>query len=109
MTEDATAGGVACQEVRFDAGAFELLTVKKAAYRILGEAAVDIRLDGKEVVCRFFFDEAKSPEETQYVANQLRKAVLDQDLRHVVAQETEAIRNAILGYALSGVASRPKE
>jgi His-Xaa-Ser system protein HxsD len=48
-----------------------------------------------------FLPEQMEAEQAKRIVAAFRNEVLDQDLRSVIAKETEAIRNAVLAYALS--------
>jgi His-Xaa-Ser system protein HxsD len=87
--------------VTFSAQVYSVETIKKAAYRLSDLMSVDIRPSGDEIVCVVHFPSLQSEEDCQRGAAALRNEVLDQDLRSVVAKETEAVRNAVLAYAFS--------
>lgn len=86
----------------FSSRAFTVDTIKKAAYRFSGAFCIDIvhRSDEIECVVRFHSG-SMDDENVQRILRAFRTEVLDQDLRAIVARETEATRNAILGLALS--------
>ena len=87
--------------IHLDASLYSAEAVKKAAYTIAAQAAVDIRRVGTEWVCEFTFLKSATPAEVKdFVAN-FRIEVLDQDLREAVAEETREVRNAILAVAFS--------
>lgn len=86
--------------VSFCAQVYSLDVVKKAAYRMLGHCAVDISAEGEWIHCALLCDPSDQ-ENTEKLKAQLTKEVLDQDLRRIVAAETEPLRNAILGFAFS--------
>src|SRR6185436_10509397 len=95
--------------VVFDAAVFDLDTVKRAAYRLSAQCAVDISLEESRIVCRLSF---RSPASTQVVAgviDDFKKEVLDQDLRQKIGKETAPIRNAILALAFSNPKLRDNE
>jgi His-Xaa-Ser system protein HxsD len=48
-----------------------------------------------------FLSEPKDEEQNQRLVGAFRNEVLDQDLRAVIAKETEATRNIVLAFALS--------
>lgn len=87
--------------VCFSADVYSLAVVKKAAYRFTDVGAVEIATRDNEIVCTLYFVQPRTQQDLRRVVNDLRTEVLDQDLRAMVAAETEALRNAILGYAFS--------
>ena len=74
--------------ISFSSQAYGLDAVKKAAYRFADAGAPEIIPDGNQILCKLSFHEAKSEAEAERIANDLRLEVLDQDLRHVIADET---------------------
>ncbi len=83
--------------MQFSRSVYSLDAVKRAAYRMSGDATFDIVVDGDDIfvtVCEFDgkpkFDEAR-----------FKTEVLDADLRIRVAKETEEIRNTILSHVFS--------
>ncbi len=88
----------AVTDVVFDSRAHSLSAVKKAAYRLLGRATIDVRLDGDSISCRV---SAAVGEDPATVSRDLRDEVLDQGLREEIAAETAPVRNAILAHAFS--------
>ncbi len=87
--------------VRFPIAVFPLEAVKKAAYRVSADCAVDIQLDGGEIVCRLLLSSATTLEERDELERRFRTEVLDQDLRSLIAAETQSIRNVVLAHAFS--------
>ncbi len=87
--------------IRFDQNVFDLLAIKKAAYRYLDEFAVNIVLEGPQIICSLRFPSSTDPERAAYLLNEFRKEVLNQDLRERVKVETEPIRRLILAHAFS--------
>jgi His-Xaa-Ser system protein HxsD len=87
--------------VTFSAAAFSLGIIKKAAYRLLDVAVVDFACAADQITCTLAFHKLLSAEAVANVERDFRAEVLDQDLRRTVADETAALRNAVLAYALS--------
>lgn len=86
-------------EIRLSLNVYTLDTLKKAAYRLINRMSVNFRTEGHDVICDLM---AKKPQDARELLKQeFLDEVLDQDLRERVARETEAVRNAILGYAFS--------
>ena len=88
-------------DVSFSSDLFSAEIIKKAAYRILDKASVELTQDDASITCRLAFPDALSENAADRIASELRTEVLDQDLRKLVADETETTRNAILAYAFS--------
>jgi His-Xaa-Ser system protein HxsD len=87
--------------VDFDLAVFSIDTVKRAAYRMTGNASFDIDIVGNRAVCVARFSKSVSPEVASKFAEGLRLEVLDQDLRASIAAETAPVRNAVLALAFS--------
>jgi His-Xaa-Ser system protein HxsD len=92
---------VSCTLV-FSSQVYSVETVKKAAYRFSDVLSVDIipRPDETECILHFISG-SKEEEHTQQIVAAFKNEVLDQDLRSIISKETEAIRNAVLAFALS--------
>lgn len=86
--------------MEFDSAVYRLEAIKKAAYRFGGRCVAQI-----EVVrpgCVRVTLEPKNPgDDVGMLVGEFRNEVLDQELREVVAKETEAIRNLIVVQAFS--------
>lgn len=93
----------------FDSAVFDLDTVKRAVYRFSDQFAADISTDGSRIVCSLSFNASASLQAKTKAFNELRKEVLDQDLRKRVAAETAPLRNAILALAFSNSKLRRDE
>ena len=91
----------ATAEVRFDGRVYALPTIKKAAYRFLKAFTTEIAQDGDAWVCRLTFQARADAEAVEKAKYDLQAEVLDQDLRAIVARETEPLRNTILALAFS--------
>lgn len=87
--------------VSFDASVYDADSIKKAAYTIAAQAAVDIRRAGSEWECELHFLRPTPPALMQEAVASFRIEVLDQDLRASIAEETREVRNAILAVAFS--------
>lgn len=86
--------------LHFDARVFRLEAVKKAAYRFAGRASISIDVPEPTHVC-VTLGGISNDEESASLEREFRSEVLDQELREVVARETEAARNLILLQAFS--------
>lgn len=83
-----------------DGRAFRLSAIKKAAYRFGDRCFVTIEtLDEKRVVITF--QPKRANFSIDVLEGEFRNEVLDQDLREIVAEETEGIRNLLLAQAFS--------
>lgn len=87
--------------VSFDASVYDADSIKKAAYTIAAQAAVDIRRVDSEWECELHFLRPTPPALMQEAVASFRIEVLDQDLRASIAEETREVRNAILAVAFS--------
>jgi His-Xaa-Ser system protein HxsD len=86
----------------FSSQVYSVETIKKAAYRCSDVLSVDINPRPSEIECVLhFLSEPKEEEQVHRIVTAFRNEVLDQDLRSVIAKETEATRNAVLAFALS--------
>lgn len=87
--------------VAFPTAAHSLESVKKAAYRLSAAFSFQFDVQGNTIVCSMFPIRDLNAGEREDAKHRLRNEVLDQDLRIVVATETQAIRNAVLALAFS--------
>ena len=86
----------------FSSEIYSVETIKKAAYRFSDLVTVDIIPRAGEIECVLQFLSGPSDEEQgRRIVAAFKNEVLDQDLRCIISKETEAIRNAILAFALS--------
>jgi His-Xaa-Ser system protein HxsD len=86
----------------FSLQVYSVETIKKAAYRFSDLLSVDITPRSNEIECVLhFLSGPKEEEQAQRIVAAFKNEVLDQDLRSVIAKETEAARNAVLAFALS--------
>lgn len=88
-------------EISFDSVLFSIEAVKAACYRLLDRFSPEIELKDGKIVCHLTFDEGVSPAAAELLISNLRKEVLDQDLRLRLKTETEPVRNLILAHAFS--------
>jgi His-Xaa-Ser system protein HxsD len=92
---------VSCTLV-FSSQVYSVETIKKAAYRFSDVLSVDIIPSPHETECILHFISGSEEEErAQQIVAAFKNEVLDQDLRSIISKETEAIRNAVLAFALS--------
>jgi His-Xaa-Ser system protein HxsD len=86
----------------FSAQVYSIETIKKAAYRFSDVLSIGIIPRSGEIECILhFLSETKEEEQEERIVGAFRNEVLDQDLRSIIAKETEATRNAVLAFALS--------
>lgn len=95
--------------VTFDAAVYTLDVVKRALYRFTDRCSPDISVVDSRITCKLAFKSGTSPSAAQLVVDEIRKEVLDQDLRRRIAAETEPLRNTILGLAFSNSKVRRDE
>ncbi len=87
--------------VSFDSKVFCLAAVKKAAYRYLHAFTTGISIVDGRIDCKLSFSSPVTDAEGLRLVNELKKEVLDQDLREQLQARTEAVRNVILAHAFS--------
>lgn len=87
--------------VTFDQKVYSLNVVKKALYRHLQAFTSDISIADEQIHCLLTFASPMTEKEGLQLANELKKEVLDQDLRKRLQAETEAVRNVILAHTFS--------
>lgn len=87
--------------VTFDLAVFSVDAVKTACYKFLDRFTSDIESCDGKVICHLSFDEKLSEAAVSANVDNLKKEVLDQDLRLKLKAETEPIRNLILAHAFS--------
>jgi His-Xaa-Ser system protein HxsD len=86
----------------FSTQMYSIETIKKAAYRFSDVLSVDLVIRRGEIECVLqFIPGTKGEEQADQIVAAFKNEVLDQDLRAIIAKETEAIRNAVLAFALS--------
>lgn len=85
----------------FDKGVYSLTAVKKSAYRYLHAFTTDISIVEGTICCVLNFVSSVNEADAVRLSNELKKEVLDQDLREKLHAETEAVRNVILAHAFS--------
>ena len=90
-------------ELRFQKKTTDILAIKKASYAFLNRCAVDVVEDDGEYICNLQLVDKGSPELEEKLAKDFRIEVLDQELRSIIKDETEATRNLILAYTFSEV------
>jgi His-Xaa-Ser system protein HxsD len=88
-------------DISFDSAVYSLDAVKAACYRFLDRFAAEIELHERKILCHLTFDESISEASVSANLENLKKEVLDQDLRIRLKAETEPVRNLILAHAFS--------
>ena len=86
----------------FSALVYDIAAIKKAAYRLSDMLSIDITPRSDEIECVLhFLPDLKEEGQVDRIVAAFKNEVLDQDLRLIIAKETEPMRNAILAFALS--------
>jgi His-Xaa-Ser system protein HxsD len=86
----------------FSSQVYSLDSIKKAAYRFCDVLSVDIVPGPDGINCILHFVSGSREElQSERIVAAFKNEVLDQDLRSTISKETEAIRNAVLAFALS--------
>lgn len=88
-------------DVTFDVAVFSLDAVKTACYKFIDRFTSDIEIHDGKIICHLKFDDKSSEAVLSAHADNLKKEVLDQDLRLKLKTETESIRNLIFAHAFS--------
>ena len=96
LPENGRAGPGSPVIVTFSTDVFRLDAVKRAAYSLSGRATINISIEGKVISCQLI-----PIGEQATVVSDFKREVLDYELRASIAAETEAIRNAVLAFAIS--------
>jgi His-Xaa-Ser system protein HxsD len=86
--------------VEFPRAAFSAEAVKRAAYAFMARADVSVQATDTSWLCTISAESGKAASGDQ-LAEAFRREVLDQDLRLLIEEKTEATRTAILGLAFS--------
>jgi len=85
----------------FDERLYDALVLQKAAYRSINALAVDITADGGQFICALSSNIGVDEPSFLSAVQEFKKDVLDYQLRHRLAVETQPIKNLILGLAFS--------
>lgn len=86
----------------FSLDVYSLETIKKAAYKFTDKVSFDFnKTDDKTLEVTISSITTQPEIELEYIAKQFNNEVLDQDLRGIIASQTEATRNLILAQAFS--------
>ncbi|HEV2292255.1 MAG TPA: His-Xaa-Ser system protein HxsD [Tepidisphaeraceae bacterium] len=86
--------------VELELAVYSLAAIKKAAYRLGDRCHVRIATTREDTVV-VHLTPKRSIDNARFLAGEFQNELLDQDLREIVAQETEAIRNLLLAQAFS--------
>lgn len=89
------------KNLSFDSAVYHLDTVKSACYRLSDRFSVMIEMQGQEIVCHLEFPSSRDDKTISADISELKKEVLDQDLRLRIKAETEPTRVLILAHAFS--------
>ena len=76
----------------------EHTAIQKALYRLSGRASFEVNDQGKEWAIEVFPNQDQAGDD---ILHDLRTEILDQNLRAIVRQETQTIRELILAHAFS--------
>jgi His-Xaa-Ser system protein HxsD len=89
------------REVKFDSAVYTVDAVKTACYRFTDKFAPVIEVHNGMIVCSLQCDSKLSDAAIEAEIENLKREVLDQDLRQQLKTETEPLRNLILAHAFS--------
>jgi His-Xaa-Ser system protein HxsD len=90
--------------IHLDPGVYRLTAIKKAAYKFGDRCHVEIESGQAGGPVRVSLTPKRVPGDLPTLCGEFRNEVLDQELREVVAEETQAVRNVLLAQAFSGTA-----
>src|SRR5437868_2532293 len=90
--------------VELDSTVYRLEAIKKAAYKFGDRCFVQIDTDANRRVVITLTAKRVLMDDVEQLAGEFRNEVLDQELREIVAKETEAVRNLLLAQAFSKTA-----
>ena len=85
----------------FDERFYDVQVLQKAAYRSINSLTVDITHDGEMFVCALSSNISVDEKSFLSAIQEFKKDVLDYQLRHQLAAETQPIKNLILGLTFS--------
>ncbi|HAT2040430.1 TPA: His-Xaa-Ser system protein HxsD [Legionella pneumophila] len=81
---------------------YSLNAIKKVCYQFSSSFSVKLeKIDEENVRILFKFSEPQQREKVELMISNFLQALLDQDLREIIANETEGVRNLILAHAFS--------
>lgn len=87
--------------LEIDLTVINLNAVKQAAYKFTDQCAFAFEQKDKKLLITISFLHMMSPVEKEDILNKLHNEILDQDLRKIISDETEHVRNLILANAFS--------
>jgi His-Xaa-Ser system protein HxsD len=90
--------------VKFDKNIYGATSIKKAAYKLIEKMAVNIKEGAEFYEVEISFTKEISKDAKLHYLNDLKKEVLDQDLREKIKKDTESYRNLILAHVFSRTA-----
>ncbi len=90
--------------VKFDKNIYGATSIKKASYKFIEKMAVNIKEEVEFYEVEISFTKETSLEARLHYLNEIKKEVLDQDLREKIKKETESHRNLILAHVFSRTA-----
>ncbi|MBX8484257.1 His-Xaa-Ser system protein HxsD [Pseudomonas cichorii] len=85
----------------FDERLYDAQVLQKAAYRSINALTVEITTDGIHFICALSSNIGVDESSFLSAIQEFKKDVLDYQLRHRLAVETQPIKNLILGLAFS--------
>ena len=85
----------------FDERHYDAQDLQKAAYRSINALAVGSTADGGQFICALSSNIGVDEPSFLSAVQEFKKDVLDYQLRHRLAVETQPIKNLILGLAFS--------
>jgi len=87
-------------QLKLDASVYSVESAEKATYRFIDRVATVISREGENILLDLSFD-ANHASDSTAIIDDLKKELLDQNLRLKIKTETEPVRNLILSYTFS--------
>jgi len=88
-------------ELKFDKEIYDILAIKKAAYKFSDIASFKFNNNGSYYECSINFLSEMNKDSIERFKLDFNNELLDQDLRVKINNETSEIKNVIIGYAFS--------
>ena len=93
--------------VEFDGSVQSLQALHAAAYRLIGKATCELRKTDKGFEC--VLTSNNSREEAETLKRTFLELVADENLREVINEKTEGVRNLILSLAFGSLAAQQSD
>jgi len=98
---DSSSGQPSQVSIELDPACYRIEAIKKAAYRFGGRCFVELSTTAEGRMVVTLRPKVPGSADVQHLAGEFGNEVLDQELREVVAKETEVVRNLLVAQAFS--------